>query len=185
MTLALLLGLACSVHAEQADPAPSAQAMLDVHRGIDQMKAIEATVASLTPVQLEEARKAAKTLTTTCPYNGASLQLMGTLIDQVPADSATREGVDSMARMLAQLELDGGTHSVDETRMRLDQVDPAVQELTEEQSAIIEASGDQLRMYTGAAWPPKGTYASWNTQLRAEGHAELASLIDLALENRC
>ncbi|MCP4803922.1 MAG: hypothetical protein GY913_14515 [Proteobacteria bacterium] len=186
MTLALLFALACDVHADQVEPeAPAPEdPMSYVEHGTQGMQEFEATVAMLPPDQLAEAHASAKTLTTTCPYNGASVQLMGTLIDQVPADSATREGVDSMARILAQLQLDGGAHSIDDTRMRLDRVDPAVQLLTNEETATIESSGAEMLRYTGVQWPPKGAYVNWKDQLRAEGHTELASLIELAMENR-
>ena len=91
MTLALLLCLGCAVHAEQAPvPDPSAEQVLEQAReGSARMLEIERSIAALSESELAQAREAALRLTSSCPYNGATLQIMGVLVAEVPRDSAT------------------------------------------------------------------------------------------------
>lgn len=187
MILALVLNLACAVHAETAPIEPNAQVILDrAQSGTDNMLELERSLRVLTPDELAEAQAAARELTSTCPYNGATLQVMGTLIAHVPQDSATRPGVDAMANVLELLDLDPGEGSIAATTARLNDVDALVAELTEDQSARIEASGDALRAVThDGAWPPKVSFLEWREQLTVEGHHALVEVIDLQVAGRC
>lgn len=186
MILALVFGLACSVQAHpHAESAPH-EILLRAQAGNAHMWALEQHLLSLSPEELADARLGARELTTACPYNGATLQLMGTLIEQVPHDSATRPGVDSMARVLELLDLDPGAHSIDATSARLEGVEAQVEALTEAQSKRIEAANQVLTLYTpDARWPPKVSFLEWRDQLTYEGHTDLVDMISLQTMQRC
>lgn len=183
MILILLLNLGCAAHAQPpADP----HVLLRAQAGNVHMHELELHLLSLSPQDLALARQGARELTSTCPYNGATLQFMGTLIAQVPHDSATRPGVDSMARILALLELEPGAHSVQDSDARMRALPDAVDALTDDERARIDAANALLLSFTpDGVWPPNATFQEWGDQFDVEGHHALSTLVEVQLGNTC